>query len=292
MDVNHGKAKPREGHVRMPSTVGICGTRNMNGTLYNAYMRSQKKPANSADKEIIQSAILKVAMNRLLIGFRDGTGKIPDRIIVYRDGVSNGQFNAVLNTEMRAIIEACHQLSKTYRPSITFITVQKRHDTRLFPKKVTISNKGDEKQNPIAGTIVDNKMTGSRVWNFFLASHEGIQGTSKPAHYTVLADENDFNSDQLQSLTYYMCHTYGKCPRAVSLPAPAYYAHHLAFRAAELGTFKYFQDPKHNEIEARSNTSGSSRGAQQLLEDEEYILKKYNDAGCVKPQYAKSMYFL
>lgn len=286
IDVNHGQAKIREGHAKMPSTVGIVGTRNMNGTLYNALMRAQRKPPNSADKEIVQADILKPALRLIMKGFYANTKRKPERIIVYRDGVSTGQFQAVLNKEMRAIVEVCRDLQ--FRPPITFITVQKRHDTRLFPKKVIVDNRNREKQNPIAGTVVDSVMTGNKVWNFFMASHEGIQGTSKPAHYTVLADENNFSNDQLQSLTYYLCHLYGKCPRAVSLPSPVYYAHHVAFRAAELGAFKLHSG---NLSETATHSSGSS-GARHIEEDEEKLLTIYNDASTVGVHYAGRMFFL
>ena len=37
--------------------------------------------------------------------------------------------------------------------------------------------------------------------------------------------------DELQSLTYYLCHMYARCQRSVSYPAPTYYAHLAAFRA-------------------------------------------------------------
>ena len=40
-----------------------------------------------------------------------------------------------------------------------------------------------------------------------------------------------FTADELQVLTYQMCHTYVRCTRSVSIPAPAYYAHLVAFRA-------------------------------------------------------------
>ena len=36
--------------------------------------------------------------------------------------------------------------------------------------------------------------------------------------------------DELQSLTYYLCHMYARCQRSVSYPAPTYYAHLAAFR--------------------------------------------------------------
>ena len=57
------------------------------------------------------------------------------------------------------------------------------------------------------------------------------QGTSRPSHYHVLWDDNDFTADELQSTTYQLCHTYVRCTRSVSIPAPAYYAHLVAFRA-------------------------------------------------------------
>ncbi|KAK2095082.1 Protein argonaute-2 [Saguinus oedipus] len=56
----------------------------------------------------------------------------PTRIIFYRDGVSEGQFQQVLHHELLAIREACIKLEKDYQPGITFIVVQKRHHTRLF----------------------------------------------------------------------------------------------------------------------------------------------------------------
>ncbi len=58
-----------------------------------------------------------------------------------------------------------------------------------------------------------------------------LQGTSRPSHYHVLWDDNGFTADDLQCLTYQLCHTYVRCTRSVSYPAPAYYAHLVAFRA-------------------------------------------------------------
>jgi len=47
----------------------------------------------------------------------------------------------------------------------------------------------------------------------------------------VLWDDNRFEADELQQLTYQLCHTYVRCTRSVSIPAPAYYAHLVAFRS-------------------------------------------------------------
>ena len=42
------------------------------------------------------------------------------------------------------------------------------------------------------GTVVDTVVTSPVEWAFYLCSHQGILGTSKPAHYNVLLDENNF----------------------------------------------------------------------------------------------------
>jgi eukaryotic translation initiation factor 2C len=60
-----------------------------------------------------------------------------------------------------------------------------------------------------------------------------MQGTSKPTHYCVLWDDNQFSQDGLQAVAYYLCHCYVRCTRSVSIPAPTYYAHHVAARANE-----------------------------------------------------------
>ena len=82
-----------------------------------------------------------------------------------------------------------------------------------------------------AGTTVDVGITHPTEFDFYLCSHQGIQGTSRPSHYHVLWDDNHFEADDLQQMTYQLCHTYVRCTRSVSIPAPAYYAQLVAFRA-------------------------------------------------------------
>ncbi|KAI1243657.1 hypothetical protein IHE44_0001291 [Lamprotornis superbus] len=159
---------------------------------------------------------------------------------------------AVLHHELLAIREACIKLEKDYQPGITFIVVQKRHHTRLFctDKNERVGKSG----NIPAGTTVDTKITHPSEFDFYLCSHAGIQGTSRPSHYHVLWDDNRFSSDELQILTYQLCHTYVRCTRSVSIPAPAYYAHLVAFRARY-----HLVDKEHDSAEG-SHTSGQSNG--------------------------------
>lgn len=48
--------------------------------------------------------------------------------------------------------------------------------------------------------------------------------------FLVLYDDNNYSADELESITYSLCHTYARCTRSVSIPATVYYAHLAAFR--------------------------------------------------------------
>ncbi|XP_047328700.1 protein argonaute MEL1-like [Impatiens glandulifera] len=170
-------------------------------------------------------------IRELLISFRKSTGQKPFRIIFYRDGVSEGQFSQVLLYEIDAIRKACCSLEANYMPRITFVVVQKRHHTRLFPMNHDDRGSTDKSGNILPGTVVDTKICHPREFDFYLCSHSGIQGTSRPTHYHVLYDENRFSADALQTLTNSLCYTYARCTRSVSIVPPAYYAHLAAARA-------------------------------------------------------------
>ncbi|KAI3450653.1 hypothetical protein Pfo_007318 [Paulownia fortunei] len=170
-------------------------------------------------------------IRELLIAFYKSTRQKPHRIIFYRDGVSEGQFNQVLLHEMDAIRKACVSIEEDYLPKVTFVVVQKRHHTRLFPANHRDRQTTDRSGNILPGTVVDTKICHPHEFDFYLCSHAGIQGTSRPTHYHVLYDENRFTADGLQMLTNSLCYTYARCTRSVSIVPPAYYAHLAAFRA-------------------------------------------------------------
>jgi hypothetical protein len=107
------------------------------------------------------------------------------------------------------------------------------------------------------GTTVDIDITHPTEFDFYLCSHAGIQGTSRPSHYHILWDDNHFSADELQALTYQLCHTYVRCTRSVSIPAPAYYAHLVAFRARYHLVEK---DHDSGEGSAQSSNGGTNGG--------------------------------
>lgn len=164
----------------------------------------------------------------------------PDNILVYRDGVSEGQYASVLKDELPLLRTACTELypadlTRRRIPRVTIVIVGKRHQTRFYPtdgKKAARNN-----ANPKPGTVVDRGVTEARSWDFFMQAHDSIQGTARPAHYYVVLDEifrNRFAqnaANELEKLTHQLCYSQGRATKAVSYCMPAYYAHLVCNRA-------------------------------------------------------------
>ena len=223
-DVTH----PRSEDTTSPSIASVVASVDLAGGHYRALHRNQKHR-----KEII--ADLQAMAKEHFIQFRRCTGQKPVKVIFYRDGVSDGQFDAVRQEEVAALQGACLDLQPngSYQPKITFIVVQKRHHARFFPKfrDDPLVGRG---QNVPPGTTVDTVITHPTQHDFYLCSHAAIQGTSRPCHYHVLWDDSDFGADELQLLSYQLCHMFWRCNRSVSYPAPTYYAHRDAAHARML----------------------------------------------------------
>lgn len=83
------------------------------------------------DLEAMSQEILMAYHNAQGGGGRQGSK--PQRIIFYRDGVSEGQFQTVLSEELPALRRAFASLGDgSYNPPVTYVVAQKRHNTRLF----------------------------------------------------------------------------------------------------------------------------------------------------------------
>ncbi|KAG1092763.1 hypothetical protein G6F42_019121 [Rhizopus arrhizus] len=216
-DVTH----PAPGDMNRPSIAALAASMDARASRYSSSIRVQ---ANRT--EII--ADLPNMIKEVLKNFYQSCGQKPERILFYRDGVSEGQFKQVMDSEVAAIRAACASLDKNYKPTLTFVVVQKRHHARFFPIEM---RDADRTGNCKPGTVVDTDIVHPFEFDFFLQSHAGLQGTSRPTHYHVLYDENKFTSDALQELTYNLCYIYGRATRAVSIVPAAYSADLIAARA-------------------------------------------------------------
>jgi len=182
--------------------------------------------------------------SRLQLWRTQGKHKVlPDNILIYRDGVSEGQYDTVLQVELPLLRKACSDLyppqdTKKGLPHITIIIVGKRHHTRFYP---TTASDADRSANPKNGTVVDRGVTEASNWDFFMQAHTALQGTARPAHYYIVLDEiftkrkvqppHQNVADVLEELTHSMCYLFGRATKAVSICPPAYYADIVCERA-------------------------------------------------------------
>lgn len=92
----------------------------------------------------------------------------PRNILVYRDGVSEGQYQMVKDYELPLLRQACQDLYDPVgqeRPQITVVVVTKRHHTRFGP---TAEGKADSNGNCLAGTVTDRGITEAHQWDFWI----------------------------------------------------------------------------------------------------------------------------
>lgn len=102
---------------------------------------------------------LKIMMEERLRLYQKHKRTLPRRIIVYRDGVSEGQFNTVVEEELPEMIKSFAEFSTPkvpYRPKLTIVICGKRHHTRFYPAE---SQFADQNGNPKPGTVVDRGIT-------------------------------------------------------------------------------------------------------------------------------------
>jgi eukaryotic translation initiation factor 2C len=181
--------------------------------------------------------------SRLRLWAKNNKGAYPENILIYRDGVSEGQYDVVLDQELPLLRKACKEVyaagdTKKGLPRMSIIIVGKRHNTRFYSTK---KEDADRSSNPQNGTVVDRGVTEARNWDFFLQAHAAIQGTARPAHYYTVLDEifrggkiqAPFQNaaDALEDLTHNMCYLFGRATKAVSICPAAYYADLVCERA-------------------------------------------------------------
>lgn len=183
-------------------------------------------------------------LKTLLELWKERHGKYPSRILVYRDGVSEGQYKMVKEEEQPLLEQACKELYQAVNqaiPDMTIMIVTKRHHTRFAPAN---PGEADSTENCPAGTAVDRAITSPSLWEFYLQPHSAIQGSARPGCYTVIKDDifrkaarnglaGRLNAEEIcERVTQSLCYIFGRATRAVGIVTPAYYADIVCTRAA------------------------------------------------------------
>ncbi|XP_055017809.1 piwi-like protein 2 isoform X2 [Boleophthalmus pectinirostris] len=213
VDVHHDTSKAHR------SVMGFVASVNSSLTRWYSRVTFQ-----TPTEELIRG--FRVCLLSALQKYYEVNHNLPEKIVVYRDGVSEGQLKMVEQYEVPQILK-CFETFPNYEPKLVFIVVQKRINTVLYSLSANTFG------STAPGTVLDHTLTNRKWVDFFLMAHTIRQGCGLPTHYISVYNTANLSPDHLQRLTFKMCHLYWNWPGTIRVPAPCKYAHKLAFLAGQ-----------------------------------------------------------
>nr|XP_058928443.1 piwi-like protein 2 isoform X5 [Kogia breviceps] len=176
-------------------------------------------------QEIVDS--LKLCLVGSLKKFYEVNHCLPEKIVVYRDGVSDGQLKTVASYEIPQL-QKCFEAFENYHPKMVVFVVQKKISTSVYLSAT------EHFVTPSPGTVVDHTITNCDWVDFYLLAHHVRQGCGIPTHYVCVLNTARLSPDHMQRLTFKLCHMYWNWPGTIRVPAPCKYAHKLAFLSGQI----------------------------------------------------------
>lgn len=213
------------------AAVGMWDITNGNRSVYTCQRVQKKMRENHSTIEEVGE--VGEMIGEILSSYQAKKKNLPSHIVIVRDGVSEGQFRIVLESELvkvKAVISRKYQQCPK-QPLLSCFVVQKRHRTRYIRLNSIQNRKGFPEFNPQAGTVVDKDIVHPTDHDFYITSHKAIQGTSQPLHVYKIYDEINLNEDDAQGVMFKLSHLSPLCNKGTSVPTTV----NLADRAAERG---------------------------------------------------------
>uniref|UniRef100_A0A914HVZ9 Piwi domain-containing protein n=1 Tax=Globodera rostochiensis TaxID=31243 RepID=A0A914HVZ9_GLORO len=183
--------------------------------------------------------------------FNEVRGDKPRRVVLYRNGCSEGQFKMILKYEV-PLIKCALEATGCVNATLTLIVSNKLQNMRFFNKNIQGNAKPPD-QNIQPGTVIDTAVVHPTNCEFFLNSHRTLQGTARTPKYTVLYDDNKFDLTELEDMSYHLCFGHQIISSIVSLPAPVYIANEYAKRGRNL--YNQYEAPANMETFGMLNES-------------------------------------
>ena len=264
IDVTH----PSPGSAdNAPSVSAMVANVDRHLGQYPAIVRIQAKR-----KDEMVADLDEMLQTRLKLWLKLGKhNEYPENILIFRDGVSEGQYHLVLQHELPLLRDACRKLypadkQKQGLPRFFVAICGKRHNTRFMPAKLENADGGS---NCKAGTVVDRGITEARNWEFYLQAHKCLQGSAISAHFFIVHDEvfsdkavvSKLNkpgysvSDIVEEMCHHLAYLYPRATKAVSLCPPAKLADRVCERARAY--LRDYYDPS-GTSQTTSQTSGNT----------------------------------
>lgn len=204
------------------SLAAITMSTNQDLTRFSAYVQTNGHRVEMITVRNIQAMdnYFKFWMNTI------GKGKLPQRVVYLRDGLSEGQYSSCLMQEVASFKKLFNKIEPNNTAKFTVLIASKRHHVRFFPR-----DNADRNGNPKPGTLVETGVTNPTEFDFYLCSHAAIKGTARPVHYYCLLNEAKMTPEEIQQMCYDNSYQYCRATTPISLPPAVYYAHLASNRA-------------------------------------------------------------
>ena len=172
-------------------------------------------------KEEIPSVMLEdIFVNWAKNFFQTNSRKVPETIILYREGLSDAQIEDQLpRTELPALhgmVKKIAEKTKTpnYKPEIVIVVVNKKINSKFYSMDKAYVN------NPVSGSVIaDSLSTNEETYSFHLAAQQVNQGSCTPTLYKVVHDTSKIPKEALVNFTFEQCFNYYNWEGAVRVPA-------------------------------------------------------------------------
>ena len=186
---------------------------------------------------------IKQMFTEAIVAFRTSNKVIPHNIIVFREGISQGQRKNTKENEIKFMLEAIEDIKKTDKItdkkilSLIYVSVSKSNGTKFFAQ-----NKRERNGlgNPLAGSYIYKNISQDEN-EFFLISQKPGKGLSSPSNYYILHNDlvikKIMKSEEVRHylaiLSFKLCFLYFNTVGSIKIPSPIHYANKLSTFVAE-----------------------------------------------------------
>lgn len=197
----------------------ICSVVSQYGKNFSKSFSAFKIAGDQSPKNV------SIAMTDLVIehveNYLKVNGNVPESLIIYRQGTSEGQLKTLVDDETQKIVDGLQDKYGAKRPRVLFIIVTKKIDDRFAIAQ------GKRFDNPECGLTVDGDVVKVGYANFFLVAQFVNQGSANPTHYALVYNETSFVFNDVQAITNELCWAYTNWMGPIKVPAPLQYANKL-----------------------------------------------------------------
>ncbi|VDO50564.1 unnamed protein product [Haemonchus placei] len=204
-----------------------------------------------------------------LQNFLKETNSLPLDIVVFRGGVSEGEFKkaaAEMIELQKAFVEVNHLYRHgMYSPSLTCLVVQTNSNYRIIPTKIDPHARPMD-QNVPSGTVVDDAL--HPAYNeFLIVPQKALQGTARTLRCTLVTYSKGTSGclptmEELKQITNMLCHGHQVVCGTTTLPSVCTSATNLSKRGRNNWKAENFRD-----MEDGSVVSGGSGDRGRLVHD-------------------------